>query len=227
MVSANQGSQTPKSKSIAIQWFNSYSGVSIKTLGKTLVIDPCVANAKDFGDVDVVLITHEHHDHFDEAIVKEIFSLTNCMVVADPTTYELIKGIPKTKLVKATVGAQLMVGDVQIHVESSHHPPAATPVTYMIVCEGGCAIYHTSDSLPFTEMSDIGQRFKPDLAFCTIGIAPGASPRSGAEIAKLVQPKIAVPYHGSRFSEFSDILVNEAPQIKSMLLEIGKEYRYP
>lgn len=226
-MSTNQGGPVPKSESVAIQWFNSYSGVSIKTLGKTLVIDPCMVNAKDFGDVDAVLITHEHHDHFDEAILKEIFSLTKCMVIADPTTYELIKGIPKTKLVKAGVGTQLKVGDVQIYVELSHHPPAATPVTYMIVCENGLAIYHTSDSLPFTDMSDIGQRFKPDLTFCTIGIAPGASPRSGAEIAKLVQPKVAVPYHGSRFNEFSDILGNEAPQIKSMILEIGKEYKYP
>jgi L-ascorbate metabolism protein UlaG (beta-lactamase superfamily) len=226
-VSANQGGQTPKSESIAIQWFNSYSGVSIKTLGKTLVIDPCAANGNAFADVDTILITHEHHDHFDASIVGEIFSLTNCMVVADPTTYELIEGIPKTKLVKAAIGTQLKFGDVQIYVEKSHHPPAATPVTYMIVCENGCTIYHTSDSLPFTEMSDIGQRFKPDLTFCTIGIAPGASPRSGAEIAELVQPKVAVPYHGSRFSEFSDILANEAPQIKSMLMEMGKEYWYP
>jgi len=47
-------------------------------------------------------------------------------------------------------------------------------------------------------MRGIEERYKPDIALCTVGIAPGTSPRSGAEVTKLVQPRVAIPYHTDR-----------------------------
>ena len=68
---------------------------------------------------------------------------------------------------------------------------------------------------------------KLDVAFCTIGIAPGASPEAGVEIAKLTKPKVAVPYHtGSAADQkrFAELLKKELPKTHCLIPEVGKIY---
>ena len=127
----------------------------------------------------------------------------------------------------ARVGEEFDVDGLTVNVEHSNHPPAATPVSFVITSEDGVTVFHTSDSLPFGDMQRIGRIYKPDITFCTIGIAPDASPRSGVEIAKLVQPKVAVPYHGTEQGEFARILAKEAPNIKCMAIQRDRVYKYP
>ena len=77
-------------------------------------------------------------------------------------------------------------------------------------------------------MADIGEREKLDVVFCTVGIAPGTSPETGADIAKLTKPKVAVPYHtGSTedLKKFGEILKKEMPRVTCLIPEIGKIYQ--
>lgn len=79
-------------------------------------------------------------------------------------------------------------------------------------------------------MKKIGEKYKPDIAFCTVDIAPGTSPRSGAEVAKLLQPKVVIPYHTgleSPLQEFVAILKREAPRIMTRILQRLEVYKYP
>ena len=73
--------------------------------------------------------------------------------------------------------------------------PLQAPVTYIITSEDEVKIYHTADSLPFPELAVMGQKEKFDVVFCTVGIAPGSTPQTGYEIARLTKPQVAVPYH--------------------------------
>jgi len=228
-MSIAQLEETPLKKGeVAFLWFNSYSGIVLKTTSRILIIDPAEIGAESFNKASAVLITHEHHDHLDEAVVEEIFSKTNCQIIADSTSFSrLVELINSDKLIKAREGGEVDVDGVTVNVEPSNHPPASTPVSFMITSEDGVTVYHTSDSLPFGDMQRIGKKYKPDIAFCTIGIAPMTSPRTGVEIAKLVQPKVAIPYHGTQQSEFAKILEKEAPQIKCVVIQKDKVYRYP
>jgi L-ascorbate metabolism protein UlaG (beta-lactamase superfamily) len=88
----------------------------------------------------------------------------------------------------------MKIGEVAVKAEKCNHP-ASSPVTYIITSEDGVKIYHTADSLPFPELVAIGEREKFDVVFCTVGIAPGATPQTGFEIARLTKPQVAVPYH--------------------------------
>ena len=76
---------TPKKGEIAFIWFNSYAGVTIKTPTKTLVVDPADVDPKVFKTVDAILVTHEHHDHLDESVMRDIYQRTDCVVMADST----------------------------------------------------------------------------------------------------------------------------------------------
>ncbi|MEA2090460.1 MAG: MBL fold metallo-hydrolase [Thermoproteota archaeon] len=222
---------TPKKGEVAFQWFNRYAGVTIKTPTRTLVIDPADVNPKTFQTVDTILITHEHYDHLDQAIIKSLHERTGCAVIADPTSTKRLENvIDPDKLFVVYVGSELKVDDVFIKAEPCNHPPASTPITFLITSKDGVKIYHSADSLPFPEMKKIREETQPDIAFCTVGVAPGASPKTGVEIAKLIQPKIAVPYHTASTADldrFAEILAKEAPNIKGVVLEQGRSYKYP
>jgi len=218
----------PQKNEILFVWFNRYAGVTIKTPSKTLVIDPVDVKPRNFQNIDAVLITHEHYDHLDQALVAEIHKLTQCAVIADPTSFRRLRNtIPQEKLQEAQQGSETKLDGVTVKAEKSNHPPAATPLSFIITSEDGVKVFHTSDSLPYPEMAAMGEREKLDVVFCTIGIAPGASPEAGVEIAKLTKPKVAVPYHtGSAADQkrFAEILKKELPKTHCLIPEVGKIY---
>jgi L-ascorbate metabolism protein UlaG (beta-lactamase superfamily) len=222
---------TLKKGEVGFVWFNNYAGVVIKTPSKTFVVDPVDVNPKNFRAVDAILITHEHYDHLSESVIRDIHNRTRCQVIADPTSAGRLRAtIASDKLQEAREGSEHMIGDVKVRAEPCNHPPATTPLTYIITSEDGVKIYHTADSLPFPEMKRIGEQIKPDVVFCTVAIAPGASPKTGVEIAKLTQPKMAVPYHTASTSDlnrFAEILSKEAPNIQCKVIERGRPWTYP
>ena len=219
-----------QSSRLTLTWLNDYACVLLKMPGVTLVVDPVDVRPADVGKVDAILITHEHYDHLDTGLVSSIQSKTGCLVIADPTSSSLLsRSVPGDKLVAVEPGSQISVGEAKIYVEECNHPPASTPVTFLIEC-GGLKVYHTADSLPFDRMAEIGATHKPDITFCTVGIAPGTSPRTGVEIAKLVKPKVAIPYHTKKKADleaFARLLAQEAPDVRCVVLEKGQEFSYP
>ncbi|MGC9345543.1 MAG: MBL fold metallo-hydrolase [Candidatus Bathyarchaeales archaeon] len=221
--------KTPEKNEILFVWLNRYAGVTIKTPSKTLVIDPVDVRARDFKNVDAVLITHEHYDHFDQSLVSEIHKLTQCAMVADPTSARRLRNvIPPEKLHEVQPGSEVKFDEVSVKAENCNHPPAATPVSFIITSEDGVKVFHTADSLPFPEMATIGEREKLDVVFCTVGIAPGTSPETGVEIARLTKPKVTVPYHtGSTadLKKFAELLKTEMPNVTCLIPEVGKIYK--
>jgi L-ascorbate metabolism protein UlaG (beta-lactamase superfamily) len=220
--------QVPSKNEILFVWFNHYAGVTIKTPSETLIIDPVDVKSKNL-NVDAILISHEHYDHFDPSLISEIHKQTKCLVAADQTSAKRLRNIiPAEKLNEVQIGSEVKIGDVSVKVEKCNHPPAATPVSFIITSEDGLKIFHTADSLPFPEMTVLGEREKFDLVFCTVGIAPGTSPQTGADIARLTKPRVAVPYHtGSAADQkkFAEILKRELPKVNCLIPEVGKIYQ--
>ena len=187
--------KTPEKNSILFVWLNNYAGILLKTPSKTLAIDPVDVKPKTLQNVDAILITHEHYDHLDPRLIIEIQKETNCTIIADSaSTKKLQHAIPNDKLTEIKPGAEIKIGEVSVKAEKSNHP-AQAPVTYIITSEDQVKVYHTADSLPFPELAKLGQKEKFDVVFCTVGIAPGATPQTGFEIAWLTKPQVAVPYH--------------------------------
>ncbi|UCE96340.1 MAG: MBL fold metallo-hydrolase [Candidatus Bathyarchaeota archaeon] len=218
----------PKKNEIAFKWFNNYAGVTVKTPTKTLVIDPVDVRVKDFRTLDAILITHEHYDHLDGPLIRKIQEWTQCRVLADPTsTKKLSNSIMPEKLQEMLPGTEIEIDDVTVRAEACNHPPASTPITFLIISKDDVKLFHTADSMPFPEMKAIGEEHKPDLVFCTIGIAPGTTPKTGIEIIKLTKPKVAVPYHTASkidSKKFCKMLTKEAPQVNCLLAKQNNVY---
>jgi L-ascorbate metabolism protein UlaG (beta-lactamase superfamily) len=130
--------------------------------------------------------------------------------------------IPAEKLQEFRAGSETKIGTVTVKADNSNHPPAATPISFVITSEDGIKLFHTSDSLPFPEMTAVGEKEKLDVVFCTVGIAPGTSPETGLDIARLTKPKVAVPYHTNSISEqkrFGEILKAQMPRVACLIPE--------
>ena len=220
--------KVPEKNSIFFVWLNNYAGVLLKTPSKTLLIDPVDVKVRNHPQVDAILITHEHYDHLDQRLIAEIQKNTNCHVIADPASARSLKNtLPPGKLEEIRAGTETKIGEVTIKAEKSQHP-ANHPVTYIITSEDGVKIFHTSDSAPFPEMAAIGEKEKFDLTFCTVGIAPGATPETGFEIARLTKPQIAVPYHtnsADNQKKFAEILKTQMPRTACLIPEQNKIYQ--
>ncbi len=220
--------KAPEKNSIHFALLNSYSGTLLKTPTKTLLIDPVEIKAKRFPQVDAVLITHEHYDHFDQRLVAEIQKATDCKVIADGASTKSLKLlIPPEKLTEIHPGEQTKIDQVTIKAQKCKHQ-AQAPVTYLISSEDNVKVWHTADSLPYPEMAQIAQKEPADIVFCTVGIAQGATPKTGAEIAWLTKPKVAVPYHTNTAEsqkEFQKILKTELPRTTCLIPEQNKVYQ--
>jgi L-ascorbate metabolism protein UlaG (beta-lactamase superfamily) len=101
-------------------------------------------------------------------------------------------------------------------------------VTYIVTSEDNLKIYHTADTLPFPELALMGQKEKFDTVFCTVGIAPNATPQTGFEIAWLTKPPLAIPYHTADLQsqeEFAEIIKKELPRTSCLIPEQNKIYQ--
>jgi L-ascorbate metabolism protein UlaG (beta-lactamase superfamily) len=218
----------PEKNTILFVWFNHYAGILIKTPSKTIVIDPVDVKPRSLQETDAILITHEHYDHLDQRLVKEIQKRTGCQVIADPASTRSLKNIiPPSQMLEIRPGEETKIGEVTVKAEKCQHP-AAQPVTFIITSEDGVKTFHTADSLPFPEMAQIGEKEKLDIAFCTVGIAPGASAETGFEIARLTKPQIAVPYHTNSTASqkrFAEILKAQMPRTACLIPELNKIYQ--
>lgn len=219
--------KTPDANTILFVWFNHYAGILIKTPSKTLIIDPVDVKPRKLENTDAILITHEHYDHLDQRLIAEAQKHTGCQIIADPTSTKSLKhNITPTKLQEIHPGTETKIGNVTVKAEKCLHP-AQTPVTYIITSEDGVKLFHTADSLPFPEMAKIGEKEKFDVTFCTVGIAPGTSPETGFEIARLTKPQVAVPYHTNNSADqtrFAEILKTQMPRTACLIPEVNKIY---
>jgi L-ascorbate metabolism protein UlaG (beta-lactamase superfamily) len=221
----------------AVMRTNDRSGLIIRSPMYNILIDATSAALPDNFRPDIIMVTHEHSHHLDENF---IFSLYKAMksnagsaqqkpygvsppedlppIVADQTSAVLLRRFINRDLIKVmTPGDELPIDMITIEAFSSDHPTAMTPLTYVIILDNGLRVYHASDSLPNDDMKAVSER-EPDIAFVPIGLDPGVSPMSGAQIAGIVQPDTVVPFHGSDLNKFKSSLkkLHKKIQVKTM-----------
>ena len=205
---------------IALVWFNSYSGVIVKTSTTTLIFDPVRIERGEYIQIDAIVITHEHPDHFDPELIRELQKKTRATVLTTPFIAQRVPG-ERTKALK--VGDSFVLKDVEFHAERCDHP-ANQPLSFVISTEGGITIYHPSDSDPFPEMADLKRKYKPNILLYL-----GTGLENAARMAKLVQPQVAVSFYTDIESQrkFIEAMKREAPETQTKIIRRFEIYQYP
>lgn len=167
---------------------------SFRLTGEKIVyVDPWkISNARH--DADVVLITHDHFDHF---VPEDVDKVRNkeTLVVGPEMLRGKIDG--NLKLVKR--GEALNANGVPVEVVAAYnlhpdrqnfHPNHYGGVGYVITLNGK-RIYHTGDTDPIPEMKDV----KCDIMLVPVSGTYVCTCDEAADAVELVKPERVIPMH--------------------------------
>jgi L-ascorbate metabolism protein UlaG (beta-lactamase superfamily) len=139
---------------------------------------------------DLILITHDHHDHLSPDDIKKIQGPQT--VIITPVNVTGLSGIIK----KIKPGDSLDVSGIRIRAVPAYnlnkpfHPKEKGNVGYVFTTDG-VTYYHAGDTDFIPEMKGI----QPDVAFLPVGGTYTMTPEEAAKAAEAIGPKIAVPIH--------------------------------
>jgi L-ascorbate metabolism protein UlaG (beta-lactamase superfamily) len=168
---------------------------------------------RTIGAVDVVLVSHMHHDHFDPPSLRMIEG--GPALIAPRGTERAVARLEFERVTELGVGESVPAGNVGI---------TATPALHRrgrLFARGTQRVYFAGDTDIFPEMSAL--RGGLDAALLPVGgwgpkLGPGhLDPRRAAEALALLEPRVAVPIHWGTFHRIGlrrahRALSNEAPQ---------------
>jgi L-ascorbate metabolism protein UlaG (beta-lactamase superfamily) len=148
-------------------------------------------------DLDVILLTHQHPDHFDADNVTAVIDANpGARLVVEPAVAEILSDHSPQA---ASVGDTLDLGGVSIEMVGGEHAvvhdriPAVGNVGYIIRESGGPTLFHPGDSYDATP-SGIDLLALPFAA-------PWAKTAMTIDFANSVKPERAIPIH--------DVFLNE------------------
>jgi L-ascorbate metabolism protein UlaG (beta-lactamase superfamily) len=171
-----------------ITWLG-HDSFRITSAEGVVYIDP--RNLHRTEPADVILITHEHHDHFSPTDVEKLRKPGTAIVTIKQVAAQL-KG--DVRVVKPgdtlSVGGIIVEAVLAYNPSKQFHPRPAGNVGF-IVTAGGRRIYHAGDTDLIPEMSDI----KADVALLPVGGKYTMDAGEAARAADLIQPGVAVPMH--------------------------------
>jgi L-ascorbate metabolism protein UlaG (beta-lactamase superfamily) len=167
--------------------------------GKTIHVDPYgdVADYSSLPKADLVLVTHEHHDHLDPAAFKAIVKPGTAAVGSKGCAGKL----PAGAVILANGESRTVLG---LPIEAvpayniAHKRPDGNPFhpkgagNGYIVMFGDKRIYIAGDTENTPEMKALKGI---DVAFLPMNLPYTMTPEQVADAARAIRPKVLYPYH--------------------------------
>ncbi len=212
---------------VGIEWLGHGSFAFTSCKGRKILFDPWIhTNPKcptryrkkgSFDQVDMILWTHGHVDHFMLTDAKKLIGEYGPKVIAPWELSFFIKDqIPAADCQTFTLGNKGGTTDfdgIKVTMVEAFHSAGAQltgfegvnrfvgeAVGYIIQFENGLKIYHSGDTSLMADMKTIvGDFYKPDIAILPIGGGFTMGPEEAAFACQLIKPKLVIPEHFGTF----------------------------
>lgn len=241
-----------KPGSVEIFWLGQ-AGFLIKTeKGKQIVIDPyfsdCVfrlnpqegygfkrimppvCEAKEL-DIDVLIISHEHNDHFDVDAIQELVKpktevYTNC-VVADAMEQ---MGFDQKRLHRMERGTPIELPECRLLPVDCDHGELAPEALGFLLDFGFLRIYYAGDTAWTPQRLQVPLKIQPEAAILPINGAYGnLDAKAAAAYAKELKCGVCIPCHFWTFplhrgepQEMINLMEKEVPDCRLVMLCQGE-----
>jgi L-ascorbate metabolism protein UlaG (beta-lactamase superfamily) len=190
-LSSLSSSLDPKIQKIlnSLKWYG-HASIMVKT-EKIIYFDPFELPA-GVEKADIILITHEHYDHFSPDDIKKI-QKEDTVIVSPPDVIAKVKGEKREIL----PGKEVEIHGIKIkavpayNINKRFHPKEKNWVGYIVEIEG-VRIYHAGDTDFIPEMKNLG---KIDIAFLPVGGTYTMDAKEAAQAANTISPSVAIPMH--------------------------------
>ena len=178
--------------------FLGHGSLLILFKGMNIFIDP-FGNVADYTllpKADLVLATHEHHDHFDLAALSAIRTDKTILVQTELCAQQATGGIVMRNGDEQIVAGfliQAVPAYNLVHTRPSGDPfhPKGCGNGY-ILSYGGTRLYVAGDTENIPEMKALKEI---NIAFLPMNLPYTMTPEMVAEAAKIFRPRILYPYH--------------------------------
>ena len=168
---------------------------SIKITGEAVIyVDPYdITDAE--GDADIILITHDHFDHFSPEDIARVVKSDTILVVPKKMEKQA-STISCGELITVEPGEQKQLGKIMIETIPAYnplkpfHPQGKGWVGYLIET-GGVRIYVAGD----TYITEENKNIVCDVAMVPIGGTYTMDAKKAAELVNIIRPKAAIPTH--------------------------------
>ena len=241
-----------KESEIAIFWLGQAGFVIKDHENRVLAIDPyltdCVEREIGFKrmtpklispnelDLDILITSHEHLDHFDIDAVPDIMSNKKTKLIGSYAAIALAlkQGLDQSQMTAMKPGDEIETDGIAVKAVVADHGALSPDALGLLITIGGIKIYYAGDTAYTAEVIKTARGLKPDIAIVPINGQYGNL--NSAEAARLVRycgAKVAIPCHFWTFimhrgdpQEFADAMKKQAPGCQVRFIYQGEMFRY-
>jgi L-ascorbate metabolism protein UlaG (beta-lactamase superfamily) len=147
---------------------------------------------------DLILVTHDHSDHFSAEDIAMVLKPTTAVVSIESVVRDLPDEVTTSRMVApgdtVTVAGVFIQVVPAYNIGKEYHPRSKGYVGFVIHLKNK-TVYHAGDTDVIPEMDNI----EADIALLPIGGKYTMDAIQAAEAAEIIAPKIAVPMHWGKF----------------------------
>ena len=190
---------TPGGKKVEIEPLI-HASIRIVYDGEEIEVDPVgklghrTTDYSRMPKADLILVTHEHHDHLDPAAIKTLMK-ADTLVIANPASREILGfgeamtngehlSLPHDIEIEAVPAYNTSPDKLQFH-------PRGRDNGYVLSLDG-LRIYIAGDTEVIPEMRELKDI---DIAFLPCNLPYTMTPQQLIEAAEIIKPKVLYPYH--------------------------------